>query len=89
MVEDTIAKNRTKHQYWLFLVLTYIWIFRDWLQQYVLYFEYFDEAFAFCGIIIWMLKILKIGKIIIYKFNFNLMFGFSTIIFLLCGIWGN
>ncbi len=45
-----VVKRKENKQYYMFVVLLYFFILKDWMEQYISFEGYFDEIFALLAV---------------------------------------
>lgn len=55
----SITKSKTTKRYTIFICLVYIFVFKDWIEQYIPTVGYMDELFAVLAIPVFVFELKK------------------------------
>ena len=55
----SITKSKTTKRYAIFICLVYIFVFKDWMEQYIPVVGYMDELFAVLSIPVFVFELKK------------------------------
>lgn len=63
----SITKSKTTKRYAIFICLVYIFVFKDWMEQYIPVVGYMDELFAVLSIPVFVFELKRINLNLKYK----------------------